>query len=134
MKLINKSGRVALFEGALEGELGVCMTESISAGQVVYSGKIKKFEKTRTKYTIQYGENHVLVDLIGRSVNHSCSPNIKVSFVDDRTYEYIAIRDLFKGKEVFFDYTSTETEFSSPFRCLCNSQNCNIIIGHRLED
>ena len=47
MKLIDKSGRVALFEGALEGELGVCMTESISLGQTVYSGKIQKFEKTR---------------------------------------------------------------------------------------
>ena len=92
-----------------------------------------------TPYTIQVGaQKHV--DPIGplKRTNHSCQPNSK--FIFDRRYEkehltpdldgyqvfwyLVASRDIIKGEDITFDYTTTKYEMSQGFKCLCGVADC----------
>ena len=93
-----------------------------------------------TPHTVQVGiKEHV--DPVGplRYTNHSCQPNAKFVFesryhdsltppsLDDghQVFWYIeATRDIKKGEEITFDYTTTEYNMSRWFQCLCGYKYC----------
>lgn len=65
-----------------------------------------------------------------RWVNHSCSPNCETEENAAGTRVYVvALRDIAKGEELFYDYGLIMDEEITPtlkdqYRCLCGSENC----------
>jgi hypothetical protein len=58
-------------------------------------------------------------------INHSCEPNCGVN----EKLEIIALRDIEKGEELFYDYSTTMLERHWTMQCQCNSKNCRHIIS-----
>lgn len=56
-------------------------------------------------------------------INHSCNPNGGLVYRDGRI-EFIAIRDIRKGEELSFDYSTTMDEDCWEMDCLCGEENC----------
>ncbi|KAJ7356270.1 hypothetical protein OS493_026027 [Desmophyllum pertusum] len=112
--------------------------ESVSSGTFLADvwGPLKD---SATPYTVQVGINEH-VDPVGplKYTNHSCQPNAKFIYesryhealiptldVGHQAFWYIvATRDIKKGEDVTFDYTTTEYEMSRGFKCLCGVENC----------
>ncbi len=57
-------------------------------------------------------------------INHSCDPNSGI--VDDMTF--IALRDIAKGEEVRFDYSTALYERLWTMKCSCGAPNCRGIV------
>lgn len=55
--------------------------------------------------------------------NHSCNPNTIYKGLN-----VIALRDISKGEELTFDYSSLLDEHMEPFQCQCGSSNCRGLI------
>ena len=134
------------------GQWGVHTTRAFSKGELVISSNLKYSTTTSCAHSIQIGwGEHVLMDLPGRYVNHSCDPNIGVRGLNERnSYDFVALKDLdvnevclirdamigassnklfltFCGtalKELTFDYETTEYEVGAFSKCLCGSWNC----------
>ena len=69
--------------------------------------------------------------------NHSCSPNARFVFSVHNCSEslemeeghsvfwhMVACRDIKKGEDITFDYTTTEYTMARPFDCLCGADSC----------
>ena len=41
--------------------------------------------------------------LLGRSINHSCDPNVGIAF-DGENWLYVAFKDIREGDELAYDY------------------------------
>ncbi len=77
-----------------------------------------------TRTSIQVGDRH-LESWEGGHVNHHCLPNTKVvvEHGDLLMMPYlVAIKDIQIGEQITFDYESTETEMSEPFKCNCHGK------------
>ena len=77
-----------------------------------------------TRTSIQVGDKH-LESWEGGHVNHHCLPNTKVvvEHGDLLMMPYlVAIKDIQIGEQITFDYESTETEMSEPFKCNCHGK------------
>jgi uncharacterized protein len=61
-------------------------------------------------------------EMIDNNVNHSCSPNCKIVFINLRVY-LIALRNIGFDEELTFNYNTTELDFEG-FECHCGSPNC----------
>ena len=86
------------------------------------------------KHTIQITEENHL-DPLGadwRLINHSCMPNLRADIEHRRM---IALIDIDVGRELTFNYLSTEWSLSSPFVCVCGAPGCpGEIRGYRFLD
>ena len=71
---------------------------------------------------MQIGEDfYIYLQEPGRLINHSCEPNAGVR--DDTILT--AIKDISKGEEICFDYSSTMDEGEIwAMECLCGQSNC----------
>ncbi len=56
-------------------------------------------------------------------INHSCNPNGGLIYRDGKV-GFIAIRDIRKGEELSFDYSTTMDEDCWEMACLCGDKNC----------
>ena len=75
---------------------------------------------------LQIAPNRYLdLDQPGVSLNHSCEPNAGV--VDDTVL--IALRDIGKGEEIAFDYSTTMSEKLETMQCRCGAPGCRRIVG-----
>ena len=60
-------------------------------------------------------------------VNHSCNPSCGLEFMDGRI-RLRAIREIKKGDELTFDYSTTMDEDCWEMSCLCGDENCRKVI------
>jgi hypothetical protein len=60
----------------------------------------------------------------GYYINHSCNPNSGIR----NSVKMVAMRDIKKGEEVTFDYSTSETEDGWYLICHCGEKNCRRII------
>ena len=85
-----------------------------------------------TKYTIQLdNQRHLNLPANGKTdddlnycwqyLNHSCEPN---GYINTAEFTLRALRDITPGKEITFNYLTTESELAVPFNCRCGSPNC----------
>ena len=65
---------------------------------------------------------------MGRYLNHHCEPNT-VIVSDDRGIHLIALDIIKRNDEITFDYNTTESKLTNPFRCRCHG---NLIEGNDL--
>ncbi len=56
-------------------------------------------------------------------INHSCNPNGGLMYREGKVL-YVAIRDIKKGDELSFDYSTTMDEDCWEMDCLCGEKNC----------
>ena len=77
-----------------------------------------------TRTSIQVGDRH-LESWEGGHVNHHCLPNTKVVVEQGEfnlMHYLVAIKNIQIGEQITFDYESTETEMSEPFKCNCHGK------------
>lgn len=99
----------------------------------VFGGSIIDFQETKRRglwecMPIQIGFNRYIDTLPpGIFVNHSCDPNAGIT--NDR--DLIAIRDIKKGDEIRFDYSTTmeENSFTMECKCLCMAKECRHVVA-----
>ncbi|MBW2713285.1 MAG: SET domain-containing protein [Deltaproteobacteria bacterium] len=77
------------------------------------------------KHSVQLGFDRHLdtTDLCMAHLNHSCSPNTKITF-EEGVVTMHAIRDIAVGDELSFNYLTTEYDLECPFECSCQSTDC----------
>lgn len=118
---------------------GVFAKELIKAGEklAIFGGKIVHVNEEIGDYGIQIDEDFVINGLDNEYpqeiedsffFNHSCEPNAGVK----GQIFLIAMRDIWKGEEVTFDYAMClhETKEARQYRieCRCGSPNCRKVI------
>lgn len=59
--------------------------------------------------------------------NHSCNPNSGIKIKGNRVI-LIAIKNIKKGKEITWDYSTTMDEDEWEMCCMCKIKNCRKII------
>jgi SET domain-containing protein len=53
-------------------------------------------------------------------MNHSCEPNVGF----DSKYNFVAVRNIKKGEELFWDYCYDETNPKFKLNCICGTKSC----------
>lgn len=107
---------------------GLFAKNLIKTGEEIlrFKGPYIDFEQTLAKGNkqgdaLQIGNNlYIDVEEPGRFVNHSCNPN---AGIQDNTV-LIALQDIPKGEEIYFDYSTTMDEDHWTMPCKCGDENC----------
>jgi len=99
---------------------GVCSNTYINKGSVVYELN-GEYITDPTRTSIQTDSTSHIEDEIGKYINHSCTPNVKV-VKDKSKIKLIALEDILSDMEITFDYNSTEYKVSHPFKCNCHGK------------
>lgn len=64
-----------------------------------------------------------------RLINHSCEPNCETEIDEEKRIWVIALRNIAKGEELFFDY-NFDLEDYQDHPCLCGTESClGYIVG-----
>lgn len=97
----------------------------IKKGEVIFLLEGDPVSKP-SKYSIQIDIGLHLQPFDGNNnewkfVNHSCDPN---AYIDTTDHKIKALKDIHEGKEICFNYNTTEYKMDSPFNCNCGSANC----------
>jgi SET domain-containing protein len=81
---------------------------------------------TPTRHTLQADDSlHLdLGDSVDARLNHSCSPNAAVGFLELPELVIWALRDIEPGEEVCINYCASEEKMAEPFQCNCDSPGC----------
>ena len=65
------------------------------------------------RFSVQVGQNlHINVKAPVKYINHDCTGNIEL-----QGRKFVAIKPIFKGDEIAFNYNSSEDELAEPFTC-----------------
>lgn len=95
-----------------------CLGEKISFDEAISKGELQS-------NTLQVGEKEYIdFQEPGVLVNHSCSPNAGIN----NSLKLIAIKDIFLGEEITFDYSTTMDEDYWTMQCFCGEKSCRKII------
>ncbi|GAI75942.1 unnamed protein product, partial [marine sediment metagenome] len=60
----------------------------------------------------------------GKYVNHSCNPNVGIK----KDKKLVAIKNIKKGEEIFWDYSTSMDEDNWTMKCKCGNKDCRKII------
>jgi hypothetical protein len=112
--------------------LGLFANRDIRRGETIlkFWGPIIDFAETKRRgprecMAIQIGEDRYIdTRPPGVFVNHSCEPNAGIR--DDK--HMIALRDIPKGDELRYDYSTTMEEHSFTMKCLCGAPTCRGLV------
>lgn len=113
---------------------GVFAARDIKKGELLFRLNGKKYYSKLATLLPAYPRDHAVQ--VGRrtyicstktfpcNTNHSCSPNAGVRGMKS----FYAIYNIKKGKEITFDYSTTENS-DWHHKCRCRSKNCRRVIG-----
>lgn len=94
---------------------------------------IRRVENNEEKGSDPLGiddELYIDMDEIPRAINHSCNPNAFLC----RRNELVALRDISKDEEIFYDYSTTMNDNKEKIgdlwtmKCKCGSKNCRGVV------
>jgi uncharacterized protein len=108
--------------------LGVFANRTIAAGEriLAFGGPVIDFAETKRRgewecMAVQIGPNRYIdTQPPGVFVNHSCAPNAGIR----HDTHLVALREIQKGEEIRFDYSTTMQEQSFTMRCRCGAPEC----------
>jgi hypothetical protein len=104
---------------------GVFAARKFMRGETVIVGRAIQYPPKRTRMSVQVDwERHVEMDPLATLLNHSCAPNLGVQENQWCAYDFVALRDIFAGEELAFDYAMTEHELVASLSCYCGSLAC----------
>ena len=106
------------------GVRGVFMLDDCEAGYSVHELSNRETLNEPTRTSIEIHSNLHVEDYFGRYINHDCNPTCKI-----QGYKVVAIKNMFAGDEVTFNYMENETAIAAPFTCRC----CGNLIGEKNE-
>lgn len=98
--------------------VGAFITKDIKKGTVLFKMKGKIINHP-TRTSVQVSKHQHIEDLLAGHINHSCTPNARVS---RRARTFVSLRNIKKGEEITFDYNKNEDELAAPFVCICCGQ------------
>jgi SET domain-containing protein len=98
---------------------------------IEYKGKLLTREQLPTPYDkvddyyVQIGKNLYMGPSGGLDdfFNHSCNPNAGLK-IEEKRVIFIAIKNIKKGEEITWDYSTTMDEDDWEMDCRCGSKNC----------
>lgn len=112
--------------------LGVFANRDIARGEIIlkFWGPIIDFKETKRRgplecMAIQIGpDRYIDTRPPGVFVNHSCEPNAGI-----RTSRFlIALKDIRRGEEIRYDYSTTMEEGSFSMECRCGKPSCRRVV------
>ena len=111
---------------------GVFAAHNIRKGEVImiFTGKLINLDEALAKKEEEANalqiDTKLYIDLEepGVIVNHHCNPNAGIV----NTNVLVALIDISKGDEIFYDYSTTMSENLWTMECGCSSSNCRKII------
>ncbi|HEY6132393.1 MAG TPA: SET domain-containing protein-lysine N-methyltransferase [Rubrivivax sp.] len=137
--------RIQVRKSGIHGK-GVFALQPIAAGDTIieYKGEVITWREalrrhphdpTDPNHTFYFhiDEKHVIDAKFGgnaaRWINHACEPNCESDESPDRRIFIKALRDLFPGEELFYDYGLVIDERYTPklkkqYECRCGSARC----------
>jgi len=134
--------KIAVKDSPVEGK-GMFATSDIKNGEIVCVMEGEKISIPELKRRYTYGKERICdplqiserqyLDMVKPYVyiNHSCEPNLAMTKIST----LIALRDIKKGEEVFYDYSTTEWTYDNfgkyaewSMDCICGNKNCRKII------
>lgn len=116
----------------MKGNYGLFCAGYISAGEllIVWGGEIIPYEglaalsEVQRQHSVQVEEALYLVTVkppdAGDFINHSCDPSAGLS----GQIAVVAMRDIYPGEEVCYDYAMSDGSPYDEFDCGCGSANC----------
>jgi uncharacterized protein len=93
-------------------------------GQIYEAEKVSDLPKNIADYAIQFEKHKWRDSDFAWHINHSCNPNCGIRGL----FQIVAMRDIQKGEELFYDYEMTE-DSDWKMECKCGEPNCRKIIG-----
>jgi hypothetical protein len=111
---------------------GVFAKRAIRTGEIIlaFGGALIDFAETKRRgprecMAIQVGpDQYIDTQPPGVFVNHSCAPNAGIR--NDR--DLVALRDIPKGEEIRYDYSTTMDEKSFTMACRCGAPECRQVV------
>jgi uncharacterized protein len=111
---------------------GVFALRPIKAGETVMTltGTPITYEQSvamgkEESFSLQTGKKeYIHLDVPGRFINHSCEPNCGLR----PNLELIALKDIKKDEQIFYDYSTTMLERHWVMRCDCRSSKCRYVV------
>lgn len=111
---------------------GIFTTIDLPKNSILFqiSGKPITFEQTlklgtNECYSLQIGiDKYIIPHYPFHFSNHSCEPNCGIT----RNMEYITLRDISKGEELCWDYSTSMLEKHWKMQCECGSSQCRHLI------
>ena len=120
---------------------GVFALEDIKKGQIVYVINGERIPLSEVVKRINSGKENLddifqigkrtYIDLndFSRLFNHSCDPNTGIRKIS----EIVALRDIKKGEEITYDYSSTISPTVWEMECKCGTEKCRKVLGDVLS-
>lgn len=127
-----QSTSLKIFIGNCSFGRGVFAADNISQGEVIltFTGKIISLDEAIAKGAEQANplqidtQAYIDIEEPGVIVNHHCQPNAGIV---DRTV-LVALVDISKGEEIFYDYSTTMSDNSWTMVCGCSASNCRKVV------
>ncbi len=114
-----------------ENGKGVFTTTDIAAGSILakISGTKINFEDSnnleKESYSLQVDlDSYIVPHYPFFLLNHSCNPNCGIN----HNQELVTIKDIKKGQELTWDYSTSMLERRWTMQCNCKSNNCRKMI------
>ena len=103
---------------------GVSAARSFSEGEKVMTAKAIK-TIPRNSHSVQKSwDEHIMIDLPARFINHSCNANVGILDNEFGGYDFFALRKIGQGEELLWDYECSEYEIMGFDTCLCGDSMC----------
>lgn len=81
--------------------------------------------KERESHSLQIDfDKYILCDPPFLYSNHSCNPNCGIN----HHFELFTLKDIKKGEELFWDYSTSMLERHWTMKCGCGEENCRTVI------
>ncbi|MEH2227782.1 SET domain-containing protein [Nostoc sp.] len=111
---------------------GVFASQNINKGEAIlrFTGKVISLDEALAKGEKQANvlqidtTKYIDIEEPGVTVNHSCNPNAGIF----KTTVLVALISIYKGEEIFYDYSTTMSENLWTMECKCLSINCRKVI------
>lgn len=105
--------------------LAVVTTQRFRGGATVVGGTITAIAPRRTTHSFQTGwDTHVELAAPACFVNHSCEPNLGIRDNAHGGFDFLALHDIAPGKELTWDYETSESTSIAVPDCLCGATTC----------
>ena len=98
---------------------------AVWGGWIISTDELRQLSDKEQTYAVQVEEDLYLLTPRGKVcgadyINHSCEPNAGVS----GAIGLVALRPIFPGEEICFDYAMTDSFPYDEFDCQCGSRLC----------
>ena len=98
-------------------------------GVIVTKNEYLQCHDPQNNHYLQVDEDHFLgpSNEADDLINHSCNPNCGLVYQSDGI-RLVAIRDIPRGEELTFDYSTTMDEDCWEMSCLCGDDKCRRVV------